>query len=478
MAVARAIPRSQPSAAAIYVRISDDREGDELGVKRQQKDCDALAKRKGWPVARVFVDNDISAWKGQRRQQYSAMLAAIREGDIDAVVVWHLDRLHRSPKELEQFFDACDAAGVAHLATVTGDIDLATHQGRLHARLMGSVAKYESDHKSFRIRRKHDELAQAGKGSGGGTRPFGYEDDRVTIRASEARLIRDAAKRVLAGESLRSICREWNAKKVATSAGQPWYASALQRVLRSGRIAGWREHHRELIAKAQWPGIITIAESRRLRSLLMDPSRRLNAGARRYLLTGILRCGLCGTSLVARPRDDKRRCYVCATDPRRPTACGKIRRLSDPVEELVTAMVFEAVDTKRLARAIEERHRKDRKSGKGDALSIIEDGENELEQLASDLGGGRITRREWLAARAPLQRRLDVARSALAAEQKTTPLSGYLSKAGALRRAWPSLSTEKQRAIVAAVIDHVTLEPALRGRNTFDPTLVKVTWRY
>ena len=467
-----------PRAAAIYVRISDDRIGDAGGVQRQREDCEALARRKGWHVAAVFTDNDVSAWSGRRRLHYEGLLEAIRVREIDAVIVWHLDRLHRSPKELETFFDTCDAAGLKHLATVTGDVDLATHQGRLHARLMGSVAKYESDHKSSRILRKHEELAKQGKGSGGGTRPFGYEEDRVTIRQSEAKLIRDAARRVLAGESLRSICREWNAKRIKTSAGLPWYASALGRVLKSGRIAGWREHHHELVAKSTaFPGIISDNQSKRLRALLMDPARRLNAGARRYLLTGFLRCGLCDTALVARPRGDKRKCYVCATDPRRPTACGKIRRLSEPVDQLVTAMLFAAVDSPKFARAITARHRKATDRDQGEALDVIERCEAELEYLARDLGGGKISRREWLAAREPLERRRKAATETIAAEQKTTALNAFTGKAGALRKAWPSLSIDKQRAVIAAVIDQVTVDPAVKGRNTFDPSLVKVAWR-
>ena len=84
--------------AAIYCRISDDREGGALGVKRQEDDCRALAERRGWPVAEVFVDNDVSAYNGHVRPAYRRMLDAMKAGEVDAVVVWHLDRLHRHPK--------------------------------------------------------------------------------------------------------------------------------------------------------------------------------------------------------------------------------------------------------------------------------------------------------------------------------------------------------------------------------------------
>ena len=66
------------------------------------------------------------------------MLAEIESGSIDAVITWHLDRLHRSPRELESFFEVCDRAGLKRMATVTGSIDLSTDDGRFHARIMGA----------------------------------------------------------------------------------------------------------------------------------------------------------------------------------------------------------------------------------------------------------------------------------------------------------------------------------------------------
>jgi site-specific DNA recombinase len=169
-----------PQAAAVYARISADKDGSQLGVKRQIKDCLELARRRDWPVAEVYVDDDISAFNGKPRPAYRRLLADLKAGQRDAVIVWHLDRLHRQPKELEEFFDVCDAANVRHLASVTGDVDLATHDGRFMARILGAVARKSSDDMSRRIQRKLLERAEAGKPTMGGDRPYGYEPDRVT----------------------------------------------------------------------------------------------------------------------------------------------------------------------------------------------------------------------------------------------------------------------------------------------------------
>ncbi len=89
-----------PQAAAIYARISQDRAGEGLGVQRQLADCRAEAARRGWPVVAGFVDDDVSAYSRKARPEYRRMLDAIRAGEVDAVVVYHLDRLHRRPIEL------------------------------------------------------------------------------------------------------------------------------------------------------------------------------------------------------------------------------------------------------------------------------------------------------------------------------------------------------------------------------------------
>jgi site-specific DNA recombinase len=172
-----------------------------------------LAERCGHVVDEVYVDDDISAWSGKPRPEFERMLDDLRSRRIGAVLAWHLDRLTRHPRELEAFIDLCDELRV-ELGCVTGEVDLGSHIGRLTARVLGGLARYESDHKSERIRRKHEEIAVKGRVSGGGSRPYGYEADKVTIRAAEAAIVRECATRLLAGEPVRSIARDLNERGV------------------------------------------------------------------------------------------------------------------------------------------------------------------------------------------------------------------------------------------------------------------------
>ncbi len=99
-------------AAAIYCRISRDRTGAGLGVERQEEDCRVLAASLGLDVAEVFVDNDLSAYSGKPRPEYDRLLAGIKAGRFDAVIVWHQDRLLRRNSALEGHIGVCEPRSI------------------------------------------------------------------------------------------------------------------------------------------------------------------------------------------------------------------------------------------------------------------------------------------------------------------------------------------------------------------------------
>ena len=148
--------------AAFYCRISSDPRDTGLGVDRQREECAALATARGWRVVATHVDNDVSAYSGKRRPGYLALLEAIEAGRVDVVVAWHPDRLHRSPLVLEGFIAAVEKADVAVHTVTAGQWDLSTATGRFFARQLGGVARYESEHRSERLRAKLEQNAHRG----------------------------------------------------------------------------------------------------------------------------------------------------------------------------------------------------------------------------------------------------------------------------------------------------------------------------
>ena len=463
-----------PKAAAIYARISSDPSGLAAGVTRQVEDCRAFAERRCWPVADVYVDNDTSAYSGKKRPEYERMLIDLASGIRDALIVYHLDRLHRRPSELEDFLDLCDRTGIRDLACVTGEIDLGTHDGRFHARILGAVARKESDDKSRRLTRKHIELAQAGKVSGGGTRPYGYAKDRLTVVPDEATVIKEMAERLLAGDSLRSIAANLNERKVATVTGREWTTHSVRQLLYSARISGQREHNGDIIAEAAWPAIIKPAQTTRIRALLNDPERRTNRVARKYLLAGLLRCGTCGTTMISRPRSDGRGRYVCSRDPGR-NGCGSTFILADDVDAFIADAVLDRLETPRLAASMRRRAAAD--PAMASVIQELERDQEQLDELAASYGEKAISHREWLAARAPIQARIKNANATLNRGQRSTALAGILNHPDGVVAMYEALPLARQQAVIKAVLNYAQIGPAVRGRNRFDPSRISPAWR-
>lgn len=460
--------------AAIYTRISSDTTGKKAGVARQEKECRALVEARGWTTTgAAYIDNDKSAYSGKARPEYVRLLADIDAGDLDALVVWHPDRLHRSPVELEGFIDLVEKRNIEIATVQGGSYDLTTASGRMTARVVGAVSRHESEHKSERHKAKALELARQGKPSGGGTRPFGFEDDQVTIRESEAGAIRDAASRLLDGESIRSTVAMWNQSAVHTPTGRQWTPANFTRMMKSPRIAGLRSYQGTIIGEALWDAIVDPANWYSLTARFSDNARRMKRSPRRYLLTsGLAVCGLCGAGLVARPRGDGRRCYVCAKGPGF-HGCGKIRVLADPLEEWVRDCVIEAVSGEGLAEALAETGTDTRK-----ILDQISTLEESLDQLATDhYADKRIGRHEFFTARDAIEERIEALRSDIATNTTGKMVADLPAKPEHLRQLYDVQTLEWQRQLVELVVESVTANPAVKGRNFFDPDRFDIRWR-
>lgn len=456
--------------AAIYARISQDREGAGLGIDRQVADCEAEAERRAWTVAEVYVDNDISAYSGKRRPAYERMLQDLAEGYRDAVIVWHLDRLTRRPIDLEDFVTVCDRGGV-DVAAVHGDFNVGNGDGLFSARIMAAVAAKESDDKSRRVKRKLVEVAQQGRPHGG-VRPFGYEPDRQTLRRTEAKIVKDLAERFLAGETLTSLTRWLNESDIPTPGkAAEWRTSTVRTMLRSGRISGQREHQGDIVGQAAWPAIITPAHTARIRAILDDPDRRTNRAARRYVLAGMLRCHACDATLMAHPRAGVRR-YVCKPSH---GGCGTTYINADRVEELLTDAVLYRLDTAELADTVAGRQRSDTTT---DALADqIADDQAQLDELAGLWGNKDITASEWTAARKPIEARMSEAKRTLARLSNTGDLARYIGMGEDLRHQWAGLPLNRQRAIIATVLDQAVIGPGTNTGARFDPSRVTPVWK-
>src|SRR5690606_7442327 len=145
-----------------YSRISDDPRGLAAGVERQTEECRALAAARGVDVLEVIEDNDISASSGKRRPGFQRALELIEARIVDTVVIWHTDRLHQPPLDLEALTALADLRKLRFLTVTASCIVLNTPGGRMVARMLAAVSANEGEHKAERQRSASEQRAARG----------------------------------------------------------------------------------------------------------------------------------------------------------------------------------------------------------------------------------------------------------------------------------------------------------------------------
>lgn len=470
--------------AAIYARISDDPQGTALGVTRQLEDGQELAARRGWSVGdRLYVDNDVSATRGRTRPEYERLLSDMESGDVQAVVVWALDRLHRRPVELEHFISLAERRGV-ELASVSGAVDLGTKDGQLHARIMGAVAAAEARGISDRVRRKQQELREQGKPFGGGIRPFGWQYDRMTLIPAEAAEIRSIAQRLVAGQSVGEIVRDLNERGVPTvsqrmeedrtakgrtsrSHGRPWSRTSVRSMMSKPRLAGLLTYKGEVLGPGAWPPILTAEQFQQVQIALQQ--RRPHTAAsntRKYLLSGIATCSDpdCGKGLQIANQGPGVKGYKC------PTGRHVTRSMRHLDRHVVAAFLDHLEDLHGKAyEYAEEGHEVEEEIGR---VTV------RLAEAADMFAYGSMTGEQFQRITATLRGHLaDLEKQRPSQVSPPQPVLADHKDRDKARAEWDALTLSQQRFLLSAHLSALIVHPTkARGGNVFDPSTVEIVW--
>jgi len=510
---------SPKNRIGIYLRVSQDREGEGETVDRHGKECRALARRVGGTVVETYIDNDTSASSGKPREAYNRMIADMISGRINTVVAWHNDRLHRRPDELEPYIDVCQPRAIPTYFAQAGPLDLTTASGRMVARQLGVMARYETEHFIERLKSKQADAAANGEWMGG-TRPFGWgvatgavrKDgtpiyDMYKVVAEEAAEVFRLTRAVLVGESMGSLVKDLNDRGIQTTGSYqrakdgtrrpghpPWSYATLRQVLTRQRNIGLLEYHGETYP-GKWPAIVGEDEYAAVVAILTDPTRRRSlSNATKWLGAGIYRCGTegCGYPLKSGYVNDRdgtrRRIYRCDADYRPKRGEGKkrgghVHRNAEPIDALVAGGIINGEPTE--GAVIRWLRRKDA----GDVLRSPTRTQTNLPALRAErdlIRSEKLPELDDMWAAGQLDRfRHD--RLLRKFEDRLAEINDTLTPATvdpALRKlltaadpavAWPQLDLEAQRRVVDRLMT-VTVLPMGRGYHSriFDPATVEI----
>ena len=483
--------------AGILIRLSEEKDtelGTEEALERFEHACRQRAVYRDAEVTAVFKEGIVSAYSGRERKVFDEAMRALEAGDIDELIIPSVDRLVRRTKDAARVEDALEGARRQrrHAVIVTADgmeMSIDNPAGMLVFGVQAATARHESAVIAKRVRSQNDQAARKGRPHGGGWRAFGFKDDGSVDRA-EARLLRQAAKRLLDGESMGALLRDWRLKGITTPRGGPWSATPLRRALTSARVTGLRQHRGEVLegvtlkdAKGRdVQPIISRSDWERLRSLF--GGRRGRPGpTRKYLLSGIAHCGMpdCGKPLQVHSDGDGYIRYACHTAAST-HGCGKVSVSQPRLDEYVTAKVLAWLAGPGLRRARRQLARQNEELI--DLGEQLRADELELEHLARLKGEGRFGINEWLALRDPIEARIAAARARMEKIPDLAPLAD-IPVGEELVRAWQRWSLKdgqgvekgisRKRSIMRSVIADLVIMPGRPGYR-FDSGRVVLTF--
>lgn len=451
--------------AAVYTRISEDQTGERLGVTRQLDDCLALADRLSWEVVARFDDNDLSAFNGKSRPGFEALLDAMKTGEFDALICWHTDRLYRSMKDLERLIDIADDRRIQIRTVNGGDLDLSNSAGRMVARILGSVARQESEHKGERQKRANEQKAAAGKWQTA-NRPFGYTTTGQLVE-SEATLLRTAVVDVLAGKSLRKVATEWNDLGVKTTLGTEWNSRKVRALLVSPRYAALKVHRGKVVGPGDWEPLIDTDTHHGLVAFLTDPSRVCSTGfERKYIGTGVYRCGRCGGPMKAcQPAAGRQRAYVCRD-------YSHVLRQRETLDDYVERVVLGYLKGTDVHTRLDRRGDADLPALRAKRAAL----QARLDDLAALFAEGVIDASQLRRGTSELRCQATKIDSEVAELARTSPVANLISAGEAITEHWQALTADLKGKIVDELMV-VTVLPSPRGTKGFHPEYVRIEWK-
>ncbi|CCQ46033.1 resolvase, N terminal domain protein [Pseudarthrobacter siccitolerans] len=498
-----------------YLRVSQDRSGTGKSPAQQHDEMATAARQKGWALhPRPYRDTDRSASRYARkaREGFAELMADLEDGtfDADMLGIWESSRGSRRTGEWIDLIEYCaDRSVLIWVMTHNRVYDPRNARDRRSLREDASDAEYESDKTSERLLR--DMRANAMKGRPHGKNIYGYERvyDQVTRQLIEVvehpehgPIVREAANRVLAGETYYGIAKDFNARGI-----QPrrptftqrrsvlgWTPPAIKQMLSMPAYAGLRQHQGKVLedVEAVWPPLLKPEEWHRLQAVMAGRSRqKVNSWPAKHLLGGIAECGVCGAGMRVSKQNTGPQQYDKETGEKLPRKhysiylCqgtpGKtgfhVAMREGHLDQVVTAVVLARIQRPDfLARVGQE----------GDGIDEVR------QALLEEIRGHR----EWIEQvreRAEAERNLsllfdqenrvapkiEAAQKRLESLAATDPLIVDLAGADDVEARWEELSlVEKRHAIRLLVTPRVhTVSADWRGKRGINRERVEFVWR-
>ncbi|MCL2637252.1 MAG: recombinase family protein [Oscillospiraceae bacterium] len=438
--------------AAIYIRVSTEAQREEgYSIDAQKEMLTAHCVSKGIKDYDFYIDGGFTG-SNIERPELGRLISDIKNGVVNSVLVYKLDRLSRSQKDtLYLIEDVFNPHGV-DFVSLNESMDTSTPLGRLMLGILSAFAQLERENIRERTRMGMKERVKAGLWMGGGRIPFGYDYDKeqgILVPNKDAETVRKIYDLYLEG---------YSCSKIAQMVGLKYEKLALQILTRKSN-AGFINYNGEEYIGRHEP-IISLETYQKAMDYMLSRSVTRPSDSN-YLLTGLLYCGKCGAKLRYQKwgkHDCKLVCY--SQDKNKPHLhkdpnCDNGRQWAADIEGAIVHDLFtfslkgkKAVNIKEATQSIIEILKKqyDEISKKIKRLYVIysEGGDNILLETIEDL-------RKQLT---DIQKQIEL-------EQERNSISGQMQSLQktltTLKETWEYMTRHEQKNIVRSCISKIVI---------------------
>ena len=344
-----------PTPAALYARVSSDRQDVDLSVAAQLRALRDHAAKNGYVVAREYVD-EAESGRNADRPEFQKMIDAASKPDAPfrEILVWKFSRFTRKREHAVAFKSMLRRRGI-RVVSITEQAD-DSPTGKLLEGIIESVDEFYSENLAQDVTRGMREAASRGFWVGSRT-PYGYNKVMVRDGPKErpmlepdpdaARVVRRIFRLAEAGTGMLQIARTLNGEGIASPAGKLWSKNGIHFILRNEVYTGtlvWGANAKNkaepVRVEKAFPAIISKAKFRRVNKLMRSRAperthpRRVGST---YLLSGLVRCKSCRRAFSGQDaKSGQFTYYVCQSIMKRgKDACDSPRLNARRFEELV-----------------------------------------------------------------------------------------------------------------------------------------------
>jgi DNA invertase Pin-like site-specific DNA recombinase len=331
----------------IYCRISRTKEGNDLSINDQKQKGIKKAKEICLPYE-LYIDEGISGTsdKIEDRPEFARFISDISNGTLSAVYAYDQSRFERNPQVRYLINQIFKKANISYYTELDGIVDLNDPQAEFFGDLMSVINKFQVTVTKIKVKSALKTRVASGKAHS--ILPYGYRKDEngfLIIDVEEAEIIKKIYDLSLSGMGTRSIAFFLNEIGVPTRYNKiqtgtistknkytgtitvtekkdiKWEGNTIRNIIKNTIYKGERVYSGEIY---KVPEIINSTKWGKVQNNLAN--NRNNSGKKvehRYLLKGLLRCGICGRNMYGKTRVNKHDdFYMCSSKRIKGENCG------------------------------------------------------------------------------------------------------------------------------------------------------------